>query len=494
MKEKINRLLTHTLVYGLGDAVNKFIGFLLLPLFTAYLTPKDYGITSILALISFVFTPIFSLGVGAAIAPYFFDSGDIKRKSIVIWTSFWVLTAGSVIFLVLGVIFLRQISQAAFGTTEHTYLILLTLLTVWINVVLIPFPRFLQFEEQSGVYVKITVLSTTISIVLNILFVVIWGRGVQGLIESQLLGRCLNFAFFFGAAVPQLDFGIDFRIAKKLLRTGLPLVPSFAFYFIIQDGNKYILQWLNGLDVVGVYTIGFNFGMSLRLITGAFESSWVPFFMSYVDKRDEAVTLFGRVVSYYILGVGFVSSLVFVIAKPLVLLMTQPSFHDAYLVVGLSGSAAFIGVIYVLLLPGMYFEKQVYVQSFLQALASLLAIVLNFWLIQEFGLLGAALALAAGMLGLSLITFLWNWINRSRYIQVQYEWNRLLKFVIFYITIIMLTFIPRNLNLSGEIGFSFLLLLLVFFLFYLVLTTSEKQQLRAFIQSLTGKIIHGPTP
>ena len=39
----LTRLARHSAVYGLGDFVARFLGVLLLPLYTAYLTPTDYG-------------------------------------------------------------------------------------------------------------------------------------------------------------------------------------------------------------------------------------------------------------------------------------------------------------------------------------------------------------------------------------------------------------------------------------------------------------------
>lgn len=51
MRVELARLAKGTLIYGLGGVLNRFIGFLLLPLFTSYLTPAEYGIAAILDMV-----------------------------------------------------------------------------------------------------------------------------------------------------------------------------------------------------------------------------------------------------------------------------------------------------------------------------------------------------------------------------------------------------------------------------------------------------------
>ena len=65
----IRGLASGTAIYGVGEVLSRAVGFLLLPLLTAYLTPADFGISSMLAALTFLLTPLFSLGMGAAIAP-----------------------------------------------------------------------------------------------------------------------------------------------------------------------------------------------------------------------------------------------------------------------------------------------------------------------------------------------------------------------------------------------------------------------------------------
>lgn len=85
------KLIKNAVIYGLGQILSRFMGFLLLPLFTAYLSPKDYGVIAILNVMNLVVTSIFSLGFGAATGLCYFASDDPFRKADTIWTSVFIL-------------------------------------------------------------------------------------------------------------------------------------------------------------------------------------------------------------------------------------------------------------------------------------------------------------------------------------------------------------------------------------------------------------------
>ena len=69
-----------TLIYGLGGGLTGLLGLLTLPVFTRFLTPADYGISSILVLVSFFVTPIFSLGLSTSLGVCYFDSEDRAHR------------------------------------------------------------------------------------------------------------------------------------------------------------------------------------------------------------------------------------------------------------------------------------------------------------------------------------------------------------------------------------------------------------------------------
>jgi O-antigen/teichoic acid export membrane protein len=484
IKEQLNRLTKSTFIYGIGQVLNRFIGFLLLPLFTAYLSPADYGIIAILGLISFIAVSLFSLGVNGAVGICYFDENDDVHKQQTIWTTFFILLAGTFLLYACAFLFPHQISQLAFNTKNYADLIVMTLLTAGMTILTSPFTLYLQFEEKAKLFVVLTIVTTLFSIALSCALVIFFKRGVHGMVESTLVASMIGLFLFSSFTFFRLKVQTSRKMIHKLLLLGLPLVPSAFMVFVIQHGNKYILQYLSGLDAVGIYNIGFNLGMAMSLLVSALQSAWLPYFMSYVDKQEEAGILFGRILTYYVFTFGSVSLLFFIFAKPVIMIMTQPEFYEAYKVMGLSAGASFISGIFFILLPGIYFAKDVRYVTIVQIVSTAIAIVFNFVFIHLYGLLGAALALLLGFATMVLGLMVWNYLQKHRYVQVLYEWRRILQFSVIYVLYGVLMLWERHFSLPGELLVSLIATCLLPFFIYSLLKSNERTYFKSFYKRL----------
>jgi len=478
------------MIYGVGEVLNRFMSFLLLPLFTSYLTPADYGIASLLGLLAFLLTPVFSLGFGAALGACYFEGDQRERKETAIWTAFFILAVSVSALAVFGTLFSKQISQVLFQTPAHSDLVTISIFSTCLAILVTPFRLYLQFEEKAKTAVAVTTTLTILSIGLSLLTIVVLRRGVRGMIESNLITQIASLVLLFSLAVREVRIKFRSVLGRELLRLGIPLIPTFAFVFVIQQGNKYILQWYQGLEVVGVYTIGFNLGLFLGLIVTGFQTAWTPYFMSFIEKKDEARLLFGRILTYYVLGVGSLSLLFFIFARPVVMLMTRPPFYEAYKIVGLSACAQFLTGAFSIFLPSVYFAKEIKYISFVQLAAAILSVVLNLLLIPSLGLLGAGFALMFGMFAMAGLQHLWNLNKRNTYFNVKYEWNRILWFAALYIAVVILMLWKRSFSLRIEILLSCLAALILSTSLFFLLNATEKRSLRALSQQLAAKSLN----
>lgn len=489
MKEPIVTLGKNTLIYGIGTMLTRFIHLLLLPVFTRYLTPEDYGVIAILALLGFVAQPLFSLGFNASIGPCYFEGNNIRRKASAVWTAFAILLISSLLLTAVAWLFPSELSWIAFQAYDYSWFVSLYLFGVAFNIISVPFTLRLQFEQRATLFVVLTLISTFVTIGFSVYMVVFLRWGVEGVVWGRLIGQAVNFFLFMICSSLNMKFKIDLKIARELLRMGLPLVPSFAFLFILQQSNKYILQWFRGLDEVGIYSIGFNLGMVMNVLVGAFTTAWYPYFMSFMEKQDEAGKLFGTITTYYVLGCGSICILFFIAAKPVVMLMTQPAFYNAYIVIGFSALAAFFVGLFNLFLPGVYFSKELKYVSLMQGIAAVVSILMNLILIPPFGIFGAAIALAAGYAVMAIMQHLWNLNRREYYIKIVYDWRRVSKFMSIFIFISLLSIIYRRFTLNCEITLSIILFLLFILTISKILNTNEKKMLFSLIRKHNLKIL-----
>jgi O-antigen/teichoic acid export membrane protein len=87
----------------------------------------------------------------------------------------------------------------------------------------------------------------------------------------------------------------------KLIKIGYPSIFGVGAFFVIDWANRAMVQRLAGLDELGIYSIGYNFGIGHGLMAeGAVGSAWPPYFMSFINRREEARVLFGNITKYFI--------------------------------------------------------------------------------------------------------------------------------------------------------------------------------------------------
>ena len=96
----MRRLGRHSAVYGLGGIVSRVIAVFLLPVYTRYLDPGDFGAVGLLVALSAVLVTILRAGISSAFFRFWFDSKEEARKLLVLRTSFWFTMASATLGLV----------------------------------------------------------------------------------------------------------------------------------------------------------------------------------------------------------------------------------------------------------------------------------------------------------------------------------------------------------------------------------------------------------
>ena len=73
---QLRRLGRHSAIYGLGGLVSRILAVLLLPLYTTYLTPTDYGRVETLVALTAILVTLLRAGISNAFFRFYFDSPE----------------------------------------------------------------------------------------------------------------------------------------------------------------------------------------------------------------------------------------------------------------------------------------------------------------------------------------------------------------------------------------------------------------------------------
>jgi len=484
MRPRLSSLAQDTVVYGLGEVLTRMFSLLLLPLITSYLTPAEYGAVSLLTTLNLFIVPVCSLGFGAGMAPVYFDGDDLAHKNATIATATAVMIGMGILVGVLAFMLRDILSNWLLGSRQFSGLVTLTVLASSFTIATIPWRQRLQFDRRPRRYIVLSASILAVTTVATAVLLIWFKKGASGVIEASLAGQAFGFVAF-GVAGGRLHKGIRIVIARELMAVGLPLVPAFGFMFVLQHGTKYALQWMAGLEAVGKFTVGANIGLAVSVAVTSFQNAWLPYFMLFANRLNEGRVAIGKALTYYCLALGSVSLALFALARPLVALLAKPAYYESWEVVGLVGAAQFLGGVFLVLLPGLYYAKEVRYVGLIQGVAAAGEIALSLLLVPRLGIVGAALAMLLGYLLLIGVQYRWNVYRR--YVRIDYETSRVARFALIYVAFALLTVIGSDLSRSAELVRTGLLLAGLPVVTYWQLTAEERLRLQSVFSTVLGR-------
>src|SRR5688572_5135404 len=91
MYRKLKTLVSHTVVYGLGSSGTRLIGFFLIPVYTRYLTPADYGVLALVAMLDQLLFIVMNMGQSTALFRTYFARENPADRQAVLTTSLWLI-------------------------------------------------------------------------------------------------------------------------------------------------------------------------------------------------------------------------------------------------------------------------------------------------------------------------------------------------------------------------------------------------------------------
>lgn len=415
------RLLKHSSTYGLAVIGSQAIAFILIPIYTRYLTPADYGVLEIVVTTQGIVFPILGMGLGSALLFFFsrHDTADGRQKVISTALIFLAIT-GSVLVLAL-ILGANSLSSLLFQSSQYAFYFQVMFLTILFDtLVTIPMSVF-QAREESKKYMLISLARFLVGAGLNIYFVVALQKGVLGILESGLITSIILCTFLLPVIVWRIKPGFSKSLIREMLAYGLPLIPVAFLAWIMSASDRFFLQIFSDSTELGLYSLGYKFGGVLHgLIIGPFQLAWMPFLFS-ISKEANARQVYSSVLTYFVMVATFVALALSVLSKEVLIVMATPPFHGAHKVVPLIALAFVFYGSFSCLDAGLYLQKKTRYIPFIVGAGAALNLGLNYWLIPGYGMMGAAIATAISYLFLVVVAF----VASRRFYPIHYEWSRI---------------------------------------------------------------------
>lgn len=379
-------------LYTIASFIERGIAFFLLPIFTFYLTPKDFGI---LALITSIFSfslPLVNLGIQGAISvayfngekenyPSYFTSSILPPFVISVFITAFLLLFKTPIGNFLGLPFIWILSIPFF-----------CFLSFLNSLLLIDY----QIKNEATKYVVFSLSNSTVNIIISLLLVMIFKYGYQGRLIGQYVSIILFSIITLYVLYQKRNLlvkSVSWINIKNSLSFGLPLVPHIIGGMVINMSDRLFIDHFCGKEQLGIYNIGYVFGSAISILCSAFANAIIPF--SYELFSINTYEAKAKVVKVYWLFIGLMILIVFCmwLFTPLVFkwFVDDKFAAGSKYVIWITLGYFFQGL-YLLFANVIFYLKKTKVFFYLSFINILINLSLNYFLIPIFGPMGAAYA------------------------------------------------------------------------------------------------------
>jgi O-antigen/teichoic acid export membrane protein len=408
LKPRFKQLGKDAVVYGLGGIVAKGMGFFLLPLYTHYFVPADYGAIETLNVINSFLGALLVMGMDSAQSFFFFEqkqNGQAAQARVVTGILQFRLVWGS--FIILVSMLLSPLLNTYFFNAKLTweYFAAAFLGTL-----------FTQFANQSAEvyrllykpwqYISINLGNTIVAALCSIGLITWLDWGIYGYFVGIGTGALIAAAFGWLSIRGYWDLSKwHFDLWPRLVRFGAPFVPvSLGVYLLNTTDRWFIISYLDG-GALGIYAVADKFAMMLALLVTTFRQAWWPIAMDAIQGSDGPGLI--RTMSRVYLGVSCVGLVLLTAMSPfLVTFLTTPAYYDAAMLIGvLAWQPLNFGFQMIAGIGIWKSEKTIWSPVSLGG-AVIVNIILAFILVPLFGTMGAAVATAVAYFVWNVVTLL----------------------------------------------------------------------------------------
>ncbi|HEY1286274.1 MAG TPA: oligosaccharide flippase family protein [Solirubrobacterales bacterium] len=417
MSGYLRRLVTTGAAYTAASILSKLIAVALLPLYTRYLTPADYGAAEVLFAAVVSASIVVRFGMIEALLRFYYkeDEEPDRVVSTSFATLFWLSSAAALIALP----FAGPISEALLDRPAPG-LARIAIGGLWVLTLYEFLLTLFRLEERARAYFTVTLANVLLTIALTVVLVVGEDEGARGLLLGSYVGGA---AFVLGLIVVhrrRLSLWIDRPLLRRLMRFGLPTMPAELSLYLLNFVDRIIIVRAAGLTEAGLYSLAVKFAQAVNVLVRGFQLAWPP--LAYSIREDgEARRAYAAIVTWFVACCAFVVVGMWLFSRWIVRALAAPEFFDSYQAVGLISTAVTLYALYMVLVVILGRTGRTEF-NFPATIAALLVNVgLNLALVPPFGIAGAGAALVVSYL--VVVALMYGFTQRL--FPVPYEWGRL---------------------------------------------------------------------
>ena len=374
----------------LSTVIIQGLNFLAAPIFSRMLGTENYGIVSLYNTWTMIVTAVFSLQAGNTlqIARNKFPLEDQEKYQSSI------LGLGTVTYLVFSAVVVLLIGAISRAIQLEKAMVAVMLVHSYGQFCLNLANAKYTYEFKAGRNFVLSVVTAACSLGVSVLLIHklpestnYWGRILGNAVTYILMGLTAWILLF-----PKGKTFCKAEYWTFALPLGLPLILHSLSGLILSQSDRVMLQHMSDEATVGIYSLAYSFSTVLNVIWNALNNSWAPFYFEYTrtGQLEEMKKRAGNYLELFtVLATGFV-----LLSSEVYHVFADSSFWGGTNLVPVLAIGYYMVFLYSFPVNFEFYHKKNKFIAITTVAAALCNIVLNYFFIRSFGILGAAIATA----------------------------------------------------------------------------------------------------
>jgi O-antigen/teichoic acid export membrane protein len=426
------------------------------------------------------------IGLSSAVYRFYYKFDAAKDRNLVISTVFFLLIglylfASSLIFVLDD-----QLSFLIFGCVNYSYHVKLISLCFFFQAFLeVPF-IFLKTIQSPVHFVIVNVFKLILQLSLNIYLVVFMHLGIFGVLYSTLITEVCVGGWLVFFTYRLVGYAFSPALAKGMLAFGAPLIIADLCDFVLTFSDRYFLRIYQGLDEVGIYSLGYKLGFVLwALVMEPVLSIWLP--QRFKLARGGSLFASNEKVFFYVNFLVIFTALgISLFSKDFFRIMSNKEFWRASDVVPIIMLAYIVQAWTALCNFGIFYSGKTKYRAIGAVFSAIVMVAFCFMLVPAMGMYGAGLATLMAF----FVRFLIIYYYSQREFPLSYEWRKNSIVLLVSVVVFAISWFFKSdtfaISVTYNILFIFLFLIICFLL--PIFSNTEKKYMTRLILSPVSSI------
>ena len=479
----------NTIIYSIGTIALRFTSFLLIPLYTQYLTKSEFGLLQTLLFTIQIILTINEFGMRTALMRFFPEYENRKMIDKLLGSSIFLNIFTGSILITSSLFIPDSILSNLFHIDVIPNLVLVTVLAGVTQSLNRGILSYFRAKDQSVPFMIFSLITSLLMIATIYIFLVDLNFGVIGVLWAQIIITTSMWLVILFWIIYKHGISVDKNIFKSLIRFGFPLIFAMSGDLIINTSGNFLLGHFRNLDDVALYSLAYKIAsISIMVLIGPFQMAYEPYIFKNKDNNN-LKNIISKITTYILVVFIIISFGILYLSKDLIQFLGEGNYIQSYYLI-------------FWILPGIAFNSLSYIgQSLLHIknktkitgltifVVTIISLIVSYFSINIYGLFGLVFSINFYLIVSSVALFYFGY----KEIPIKLEFNRIFILFILGAIIFAATYILGFFN-------NYVYYIITLFQFFLIgyllykskfFTLTEKENIRLFLNNVKLSSIVG---